>query len=101
MFNMFFNESNIELIDIGKTLSNFNGLIIGVIVIIFAISVIGMIIKGVNIAQIIMSVGLVALVVFLLMNPDKFSLLGEKIFNIMISLLETVKSVKNTTNNQI
>jgi hypothetical protein len=102
MFNMFIsavNENNVELIDLNQTFSNFNGLIISLLVVVFALATIGSIVKGENIVKIISGVIMVGLVIFLIMNPDKFSLIGEKIFNIIISLLETVKSVKNTNVN--
>jgi hypothetical protein len=92
-------SENVELIDIGKTFSNFNGLIISLLVVVFALATIGSIVKGENIIKIITGIILVGLVIFLLMNPDKFALIGEKCFNIIVSLLETVKSVKNTNVN--
>lgn len=102
MFNMFIsavNENNVELIDLNQTFSNFNGLIISLLVVVFALATIGSIVKGENIAKIISGVIVVGLVIFLIMNPEQFALIGEKCFNIIVSLLETVKSVKNTNVN--
>lgn len=101
MFNLFFLVKDLEKLDLNKTFSNMNNIVIYVLLIVFAIGLIRSLTNGFNVLNFVLYIICSALAIYLILNSSQLESIGEICFNTLISALKSIPHFElSNTNNE-